>query len=307
MTLSTQSMFSRASQQMQDLQAAINKTQVQISTGQQLTGASDDPQKSNLISGLQLAIDRQDAYAKSVGSLSDRLKGAETALTAATKDMARLKQLAVQAANDTLSTSDRAAIGLEVDGIRHDLQSLAATRDVDGNYLFSGTRMTTAPFESDAAGGLAYGGDQVDTSIEIGEGRVLTLQLAGPKIFTGVRRDGANGQPGQAGFFQVIDDFSAAVKTSDAAGMQRGLAELDTLADGLTLATARVGSYQKQLDSQQSVLDATKLQLQSTLSSLRDSDYTEAITRLQQQTLSLQAAQGSFARTADLNLFNFLK
>jgi flagellar hook-associated protein 3 FlgL len=213
----------------------------------------------------------------------------------------------VQAANDTLSASDRAAIGLEIDGIRHDLQSLAATRDIDGSYLFSGTRMTTAPFQSSPAGGVSYAGDQVDTSIDIGEGRTLTLHLSGPAIFTGVSRNGPDGQHGRAGFFQVIDDLSAAVKASDATGMQRGLDELDALADGLTLATARIGSYQKQLDSQQSVLDATTLQLQSTLSSLRDSDYTEAITRLQQQTLSLQAAQGSFARTADLNLFNFLK
>jgi flagellar hook-associated protein 3 FlgL len=55
------------------------------------------------------------------------------------------------------------------------------------------------------------------------------------------------------------------------------------------------------------VIEATKLRLQSTLSGIKDTDYTEAVTRLQREMLALQAGQSSFAQTARLNLFEYIK
>ena len=89
--------------------------------------------------------------------------------------------------------------------------------------------------------------------------------------------------------------------------MQRGLGELDQLNLGLSHALAQNGADQNVVDSQKTLIDDTKLRLQTTLSALADTDYTEAITRLQKQTLGLEAAQSTFAKTSSLNLFNFLK
>jgi len=43
------------------------------------------------------------------------------------------------------------------------------------------------------------------------------------------------------------------------------------------------------------------------LSSIEDLDYAEAITKMNQQMMSLEAAQSSFAKVSQLNLFNFIK
>jgi hypothetical protein len=61
------------------------------------------------------------------------------------------------------------------------------------------------------------------------------------------------------------------------------------------------------LDSQHDQNEAYELQIQSTLSQLRDLDYVEAIGQLQFQMFALEAAQASFARIEGNSLFNYLR
>jgi flagellar hook-associated protein 3 FlgL len=60
------------------------------------------------------------------------------------------------------------------------------------------------------------------------------------------------------------------------------------------------------VDMQNSVLDEVVLQLKTTRSAIEDLDYTEAITRMNKDQLALEAAQSSFAKISQLNLFKFL-
>ena len=61
------------------------------------------------------------------------------------------------------------------------------------------------------------------------------------------------------------------------------------------------------VDQQTSIIEDTTLNLKSTLSSIEDLDYASAITKMNQQMLSLEAAQASFAKVSQLNLFNYIK
>ena len=306
MSISTSYYLDQAVRQMGDLQTSIAKTQTQISTGQQLTQPSDNPEKVNAISRLNSAIARQDSYASTLTTVGDRLKSEENSIKSANDAMTRVKELAVQASNDTLSPADRANIATEVQSIRADLYALASTRDVNGQYLFSGTKVGQQPFSSGSNGSTVYQGDQTGVRVSVGDQRQLTVNRPGNQVFSGVvRNDGTNNT--QAGFFQVLDDLANAVKQSNHAGMQRGLGEIDQLNNGLSHALAQNGADQNVVSSQQSMIDETKLRLQSTLSGLADADYTQTITQLQKQTLGLEAAQSTFAKTSSLNLFNFLK
>jgi len=306
MSISTSYYFDQAVRQMGDLQTSIAKTQTQISTGQQLTRPSDNPDKVNAISRLNSAIARQDSYASTLTTVSDRLKTEETGIKSASDAMTRVKELALQAANDTLAPADRANIAAEMQSIRADLYALAATRDVNGQYLFSGTKAGQQPFSNGSSGSTVYQGDQTGIQVSVGDQRKLTINRPGNQVFSGVVRDNGASST-QAGFFQVLDDLAGSVKQSDHNGMQRGLGEIDQLNSGLSDALAHNGAGQNVVDSQKALIDDTKLRLQTTLSALADTDYTEAITRLQKQTLGLEAAQSTFAKTSSLNLFNFLK
>jgi flagellar hook-associated protein 3 FlgL len=96
------------------------------------------------------------------------------------------------------------------------------------------------------------------------------------------------------------------VNTSDPQRIQGGVGEMDKLLEGLTFAQATIGSGLKGIDQQNSVIEDTVLNLTTTLSSFEDLDYTSAITKMNQQMMSLEAAQSSFAKISQLSLFNFI-
>ena len=296
MSISTRYAFDQASQQMSELQTRIAKTQNQLATGMQMSKPSDDPEKVVAIQRLQSAIVRQDSYTSTLATVGDRLAVEESSV----------KELAIQAANGTLGPADRANIAAELDSLKSDLLAFAGSRDIDGNYLFAGTRSSQQPFAAGPAGGTEYRGDQSRINVSIGEQRLIAVNRPGSQVFSSVARNNGAGAVG-VGFFQVLDDLRAAVRASDQAGMQRSLDEVDQLQTGLSHALAQIGADQNTISSQKTRIDETKLRLQTTLSTLTDSDYTEAITRLQKETLSLQAAQSSFAKTSSLSLFNYLK
>ena len=108
-------------------------------------------------------------------------------------------------------------------------------------------------------------------------------------------------------FFQSLADLSASIRSSDRTAMSRGVAEVDQLQNGLSEGLGQVGADQAVVDAQTSVLDQLILQLKSSKSDVEDLDYTEAVTRMNRDELALQAAQSSFAKISQLNLFQFLR
>ena len=128
----------------------------------------------------------------------------------------------------------------------------------------------------------------------------------GSQIFSTVVRS-VDGASTGVSFFQSLDDLSKAVKAGDTANIQRGLGEVDTMQEGISSGIAQIGSARNSIDEQKTIVDAANLRLQTTLSGIKDTDYTVAATDLQKQMLALQAAQSTFAQTAKMSLFDYIK
>ena len=306
MAISTNYAFSVAVKQMQDVQAKITKTQSQLATGEMTANASDNPDATASIQRLQTAITRQASYGKSLTQADSRLATQETSISGASDALIRIKELSIQASNDTLSPQDRSNISIEIRSLRDQLLSLANARDESGNYVFGGARTGSQPFAADASGRISYAGDQSQVSIAIGEQRQIAVGGVGSQIFSTLVRS-VDGEPVGVSFFQSLDDLSRAVKAGDTATIQRGLGEVDTMQEGISSGIARIGSARNSIDEQKTIVDATNLRLQTTLSGIKDTDYTVAATDLQKQMLALQAAQATFAQTAKMSLFDYIK
>ncbi len=306
MAISTNYAFSVAVKQMQDVQAKITKTQSQLATGEMTANASDNPDATASIQRLQTAITRQASYGKSLTQADSRLATQETSISGASDALIRIKELSIQASNDTLSPQDRSNISIEIRSLRDQLLSLANARDESGNYVFGGARTGSQPFAADASGRISYAGDQSQVSVAIGEQRQIAVGGVGSQIFSTVVRS-VDGVAAGVSFFQSLDDLSRAVKVGDTATIQRGLGEVDTMQEGISSGIARIGSARNSIDEQKTIVDATNLRLQTTLSGIKDTDYTVAATDLQKQMLALQAAQATFAQTAKMSLFDYIK
>jgi len=303
MTISTSYLFDRALGQMTDLQTRISKAQDQLATGKLVVSPSDDPEKISVMQRLKSALNRQDSYANTLQAAGVRLNAQENAVRNSSTILVRIKELALQASSDTMNSEDRTNIASEIEGLQKDLLSLANTTDVNGNFVFGGSRVSTAPF-SVVAGIASYQGDQADVQAEAGDQRKVQISRPGSAVFAGtIRADSGE----RVGFFQVLEDLKTAINDSTYADMQRGLDELDKLQSGFSQAVVQIGTELNVVENQTKIIDDTRIQLQTTLSQVQDTDYTEAITRLQKEMLGLQAAQSSFAKTSDLNLFNYIR
>ena len=307
MKISTHLMFERASHQMTSAQTNLAKSQAQLAQGKQIINPSDAPDQASTVQRLKSILTRQDSYQTALNTVQNRLQGEDSTLSSVSDLLIRAKEIAVQANNDTLSSDNRKALGVELQGLRDQMLSLANTKDTNGNYLFAGSKVTQPPVVSVAGGSPQYVGDQTRMKVMVGENRSMPINRTGTDAFVPVNRTLPDGSTQGVGFFNVMDDLIKGVNTSDRPKMQGGLGELDTLLGGLSMARANIGSGLKGIEQQTSVIEDTVLNLKTTLSSVEDLDYASAITKMNQQMLSLEAAQSSFAKISQLNLFNYIK
>ena len=306
MKISTTLYFDRANQQLGDVQGELAKTQEQLSTGKQIVKPSDSPDKASLVTRLESELSRQASYQNTLKAVNTRLQTEETALTNASDVMTRIKELAIQAASDNLSPADRQSLALEISSLKEQVLSLANTQDTNGNYLFSGSRVGMPAFGKDAKGQVVYQGDESRMKVAVGDNRRMNLNMPGTDAFVKVIRDDGKGNKVGVGFFKAIDDLANAVKNSDHIYMQRGIAEMDTLQQGVSNATAQIGTDMNVVDMQNNVLDEVTLRLKITKSDAEDLDYTSAITKMNKDQLALEAAQSSFAKISQLSLFKYM-
>jgi len=309
MQISTNFLFDRASKQMGSLQNDLAKSQAQISAQKQVMSPSDAPDQNSVITRLKSVLSHNEGYTKALESVQARLESESTTLSSASDVLVRIKELAIQASNGTQGKTSRAAIATEMKGLRDQLLSLANSTDTTGNYIFSGSKVNTPAFASDPNGVVSYQGDQTRMSVAVGDQRNIALNRPGTNAFVRVvRSDGAGGNTG-VGFFQAIDDLITGVRATDGTGgsaLSRGLNEMDDLHRGVVLAQAESGTDMKVVEQQNAVLDDTQLTLKTALASVEDLDMAAAITLMQKQLLSLEAAQSSFAKVSQLSLFKYI-
>ena len=307
MKISTSYLFDRSVSQMSTVQSDLAHTQAQVSASKQVLNPSDAPDQAAAIQRLKSVLAKQASYDKTLTTVQARLEGEDTTLKSVSDLLIRAKEIATQSANGTLNTSNRQALAVELKGVRDQMLSLANSKDSNGNYFFSGSRLKQSPFSQDAQGEVTYQGDQTRMQVQVGDQRSIPLNRSGTEAFVGVVRTDASGQKSTREFFGVMDDLIAGVTNSDPKAMTRGVGEMDNLLNGVSLAQANVGTDLNVVDQQKQVISDTNLPLKTPLSNIEDLDMAEAITKMNKQMLSLEASQSSFAKITQLNLFNFIK
>ena len=300
-------MFDRGSSQMSNVQTQLTQSQAQLAQGKQIINASDAPNQAATIQRLKSILSRQDSYQSSLNTIKARLQGEDSTLQNVSDLLVRAKEVAVQGANDTLNAGDRKALATEMQALRDQMLSLANTKDSNGSYLFAGSRVKQPAFVETVNGSPEYRGDQTRMSVRVGEQRSIPVNRTGTDAFVPVARTDADGKVSGIGFFTVMDNLIAGLNTNKGTDIRRGVGELDDLMQGVSLARAEIGTNLNVVDQQTSVIEDTTLNLKTTLSSIEDLDYASAITKMNQQMMSLEAAQSSFAKVSQLNLFNYIK
>lgn len=299
MRISTQTLFDSGAARIGDLQSSLHKTQQQLATGRRVLTPSDDPIATARALEVSQSQSRNTQYGTNRGYAKDSLAMVDGTLSSVTELLQNVKTTAISAGNGTLGDSERASIATALQSNLSQLVGLANTRDGQGNYLFSGFQTATTPFVQTATG-VQYQGDQGQRLIQVDAARQMAVSSQGQAVFQGGGQD----------MFKTLNDLITQLNTPGTAGLSAALATADsklTLAlNNVSSVRASVGSRLQELDALDSAGSDKNLQYSQTLSNLQDLDYTQALTDLSKQQMTLEAAQKSFVQTSSLSLFKLL-
>ena len=150
---------------------AIEKTARALSTGLRAATAADDAAGFAMgmtISAQVAGVDR--AIRNSQDGVS-MLQTAEGGLSQINSVLQRMRELSVQAANDSLTAQDRSYIQAEVEELRKNIDSAVAATTFNGKRLLDGS--STAQWSS----------DKLDTKLKI-SGAITSIDQFGQKKLT---------------------------------------------------------------------------------------------------------------------------
>ena len=120
---------------MQDLNSAMNR----LSTGYRINSAADDAAGSAIASKFDAQTRSLGVAIRNANDAVSMTQTAEGALGEVENILQRLRELAVQAGNSTLNTSDRAQIQAEVDQLTAEIDSIGTKTNFNGNNLLDGS------------------------------------------------------------------------------------------------------------------------------------------------------------------------
>ncbi len=191
MRISTPQFYQQQGRTISDLQTALNKTQMQLSTGQKFSKASDDPIAAASILKLNQAIESTNQYQKNSNLLQNRLSFEESVLDSVGNNLQRVKELTLQANNATQTPETRAMIATELRETLDALLDSANSKTANGEYLFSGFKSQTLPFSREADGSFKYNGDENQRFLQISNTRQIAIGHSGSEVFRAI--DTGNG------------------------------------------------------------------------------------------------------------------
>lgn len=318
MRVATTTAYSQAVNSMNSQNYTLNKTMQQISTGQRILVPSDDPAASARVLGLNQAKERTEQFQDNIAALKSALEVEETSLNSIVNSLQRVRELAIQANNDTYDANQRKDMALEVQQGLEAIVGFANMTNGGGDFLFGGYDNRNIPFVMDASGTtVTYTGDQGQQFLQIGSARQIASGDNGFDMFMSIKGSDNGSDPADnipMSVFAIVSELETAMDTDlGTAGTEdfhdsvlRSIANLDKAIGQIVDAQAAIGARLNATDAQESVNEDYLIQVASTLSTTQDLDYAEAISRLELEQVGLQAAQQSFTKIQSLSLFNYL-
>jgi flagellin len=146
-----------------------------LSSGLRINSAKDDAAGLAISDRMTSQIRGLNQAARNANDGISLAQTAEGALQESTNILQRIRELAVQSANDTNSASDRSSLNAEVIHLKAELNRIADTTEFNGRKVIDGT-MTNATFQVGANAGV---NQTISFSISSANGDALGAVIAG--------------------------------------------------------------------------------------------------------------------------------
>ncbi|EKD83411.1 MAG: hypothetical protein ACD_39C00696G0001 [uncultured bacterium] len=127
--------------------SSLSDMQIKISSGNKYIRASESPVDNALTMQHKVEINENTQFIRNIDHVNEWYNNTDGAMSTIESAIQRVRELAVQGANDTLVQEDRDAIATEINEMILHLVDVANT-NIGGEYIFAGHKVETPPFSS---------------------------------------------------------------------------------------------------------------------------------------------------------------
>ncbi len=288
-------------------ESAVDTANRQVVTGKVSTTYSGYGDKTALMEAARSAAARSDANVGAATQVSTRLDLQDAQLNQLSELVSQVRQTLTKSAAD----QDATALMSQMQGFYNQAVEILNAKDSNG-YVYGGDNNQVPPVTATDLNSLAalpsvadaFVNGQVKTTVRIGESQTVEVGMlasdVGSQLLT---------------LFQQVAQFDSgangpfATKTTPAqqAFLESSIQTVSNAAEGVNAASAVNGIRYQMVQDTMTQLKARSSVYSSFVSSIQDVDMPEALSRLNQSNIALQAA---FQVTATLNrtsLLDYLK
>ncbi|WP_069386617.1 flagellin [Cellulosimicrobium cellulans] len=252
-------------------QASQSKSLEKLSSGLRINRAADDAAGLSIAEGLRAQVNGYAVAARNAQDGISVVQTAEGALGEAQSILQRMRDLSVQAANDTNNADARTAIKSELDELANELGRIVDSTNFNGTNLLDDT--ATDLSVQVGAEGVAGGGNTI--TIDLTTNNLQAILGAG--IHTA-------GTPG------------ATVTVDTAANAQTAIETIDTALTAVSTARSGLGATQNRLEYAISNINVAAENLTSAESRIRDVDMAKEMMNYSRTNILAQAGTAMLAQ-----------
>ncbi|MDG5471607.1 flagellin [Jeotgalibacillus sp. ET6] len=258
--------------QLSSATGAQSNSMEKLASGQRINRAGDDAAGLSISEKMRGQIRGLEQAGRNAQDGISLIQTAEGALNETHSMLQRMRELAVQASNDTNTTEDRTAIQDEANQLAKDINRIAKDSQFNGQDLLTGVG------GPDGTGTFSF-------QVGANESQQITLTLADMTGGTGLSI--ADGD----------DEASNAIDiSSDAATATAAITVINDAIKSVSAERSNLGSYQNRLDYAINNLNTSAENLTAAESRVRDVDMAKEMMNQTKNSILSQAAQAMLAQ-----------
>jgi flagellar hook-associated protein 3 FlgL len=282
-------------------QVEMTRSQQELSSGKSILEPSDNPYGTSQAITLQSALDGLTAYEHSAQDGISWLNISSTALSGINSQAQRVRELVLEASNGVNSPSDLGDIATEVEQLTEGVKQDADTQYA-GQYVFSGTLATTAPYQQGEKD--AYQGNAGTVARALGPGNSVNVSVN----LASVLGNGKGAEDGK--LLDTLRTIAQNLREGTPAAVEAlsstDLHNLDTNLTALTGIQAEAGAVTDQLNLAVSRIQGLQATATQQLSNVQDANIAKVSIEFSNQQAAFDAALHAGASIVQESLLEFL-
>ncbi len=288
-------------------QANLATVEQQVSTGNQLNVASDNPAAAADVLQLQGSLTRANQYSANAQDGIGWLSLGNSTVNSVLSVIQSVKSTVEGVSGSTL-TNDPAtisSIAQQVQSALQQLTNLANTQYENGQPMFAGTGNSTAAYDANGN----YLGNAVPPTRTVAPGTQVAVAVTGPQVFgsgtTGLLGTGQGGSP--VGVLQqIVNDLKTGTSASISNVEGTDLTNLSNALGTAETAAGVLGANEQSVQGFSTQATSTVASLQQELGNVQDTNMAQAITSLQLQQVAYQSALYATSQLSSDSLVKYL-